>query len=195
MLKSIIWVSVYLNLLALDLVPNCITAGMFCEFVRQKLDVDKSFTTKLYEVIIEMMSNVVYHAYKEDDEMIPEWYLYAEYLNDRIHFLFLDTGLGIAKTVQKHTLYEKVISKIGAGSESKLIKSALDGDFRTKTGKDFHGKGMPYIKEFAFEDNVKDFNVISGSGHCWVTPSSAEVQYKDIGYKLCGTIYSFSLAK
>lgn len=171
------------------------TAGIFCDFVCQKLNMPKSYTNKLFEIIIEMMSNVVYHAYKNDDEMIPEWYIYAEYIENEIRFLFLDTGLGIAKTVQKHSLYEKVINKFGILSESELIKSAFEGEFRTQTGEYNHGKGMPYIKEFAFRNQVKDFHVISGKGHCWINYDEPYIYCKDIPTKLNGTIYSFSFVK
>lgn len=171
------------------------SASEFCDFVCGKLNVSITYTSMLYEVIIEMMSNVLYHAYIDDEEMSPQWYMYAEYEGGQIKILFLDTGVGIPNTVKKHSLYEKVTSRIGLGSESRLIKSALDGDFRTQTEKDNHGKGMPYINEFAFDEKVRDFHIISGKGHCWMNTANHAMKYMDLSNHLNGTIYSFSIVK
>ena len=174
------------------------SAGKMCDFVVEKIGETRAYVKELYNVIIEMMSNVYYHAYNDnsDEKMIPEWYMYAEYdEEDSIKFLFLDTGLGIGKTVKKHTLYEKVTAKIGAGSEARLIKSALSGDFRTQTGKSNHGKGLPYINDFAFSEKVKDFHIISGKGHCWLFDQDVEFHSEDLKNKINGTVYCFTLKK
>lgn len=167
-----------------------VLAKQICLFVADKLNVSNVYVKDLYEVIIEMMSNVYYHAYNEEDTMIPEWYMYAECNGNDVKFLFLDTGIGIGKTVKKHSLYEKVVNKIGIGSESKLIKSALDGDFRTQTGKTNHGKGLPSIKEYACSDKVADFHVMSGKGHCWFD-NEGHIYTEELKYNISGTIYSF----
>ena len=171
-----------------------ISAGKMCDFVAKIFNTPRRYNTELYEVIIEMMSNVYYHAYSEDEEkMFPEWFMYAEHINGEIKFLFLDTGLGIARTVKKHNLYEKVINKIGIGYESKLIKSTLDGDFRTKTEEINHGKGMPLINDFAKNEKITDFHIISGRGHCWIDNQTNEFQSEELKNKIFGTIYSFTI--
>lgn len=173
---------------------NANLAKSICEFVANKLNMSNSYVKGLYEVVVEMMSNVFYHAYNDDeDSMIPEWYMYAEHIDDKVKFLFLDTGLGIGKTVKKNNLYEKIVNKIGIGSESKLIKSALDGEFRTQTGKVNHGKGLPSIKEFAFNDKIEDFHIMSGKGHCWLTNNFDDFQIEELKNNICGTIYSFTI--
>lgn len=169
------------------------SAKQICLFVAEKLNVSNAYVKDLYEVIIEMMSNVYYHAYnEEEDTMIPEWYMYAEYNDSNVKFLFLDTGIGIGKTVKKHSLYEKVVNKIGIGSESKLIKSALNGDFRTQTGKTNHGKGLPSIKEYACGNKVTDFHVLSGKGHCWFD-DYGYINTEELKHNIVGTIYSFNI--
>lgn len=170
---------------------DAVSAKQICLFVADKLNVSNVYVKDLYEVIIEMMSNVYYHAYNEkEDTMIPEWYMYAECNDNNVKFLFLDTGIGIGKTVKKHSLYEKVVNKIGIGSESKLIKSALDGDFRTQTGKINHGKGLPSIKEYACSDKVMDFHILSGKGHCWFSDLGL-IYTEELKHNIVGTIYSF----
>lgn len=169
-------------------------AGKICGFVADKLNVSRIYVQDLYNAIIEMMSNVYYHAYDIDDEvMIPEWYVYAEYKNREVKIVFLDTGLGIGKTVRKHTMYEKVVNKIGIGKESLLIKSALEGEFRTQTGEDNHGKGLPCIRDFAATEKVKDFHIISGKGHCWMSKMTKEIQTEEIENRINGTVYCFSI--
>lgn len=170
---------------------DAVSAKQICLFVAEKLNAPSTYVKDLYEVIIEMMSNVYYHAYnEEEDTMIPEWYMYAECNDGNVKFLFLDTGIGIGKTVKKHSLYEKVVNKIGIGSESKLIKSALDGDFRTQTGKTNHGKGLPSIKEYACSNKVTDFHVLSGKGHCWFD-NFGYINAEELKHNIAGTIYSF----
>lgn len=165
-------------------------AGKICEFVMDKFHKEKEYTAELYEGIVEMMSNVYYHAYEEKGIMRPEWYMYAEYKQEEIQFLFLDTGLGIGKTIKKHSLYEKVVNKIGIGSEARLIKSALDGEFRTQTGKPNRGKGLPSINDLAHNNKIKDFHIISGGGHCWINENGV-FECGDLSNKINGTIYCF----
>lgn len=171
-------------------------AGKMCDFVAKKFDLQRGRTSELYNVIIEMMSNVYYHAYDPKEEIMKaEWYMYAEHVDDEIKFVFLDTGLGIGKTVKKHSLYEKVTSKIGIGSESRLIKSALDGDFRTQTQKHNHGKGLPSINEFAYNSQIKDFHIISGGGHCWLESVTDDFKCEDLKNRINGTIYCFTIKR
>ena len=77
------------------------------------------------------MSNVYFHAYTNDELMKPVWYMYAEYTNNCVRFIFVDTGMSIARTVRRNSIYEKVVKKLNIDNDSKLIKSAFDGAFRT----------------------------------------------------------------
>lgn len=175
---------------------DAVSAGRICQFVCDKFKVGKGYTKDLYDTLIEMMSNVFYHAYNEErDIMIPEWYMYAEYKDNKIDFVFLDTGVGIARTVRKHSLYEKVISKIGVASEARLIKSALDGDFRTQTGERNHGKGLPHIAKFAHDDKVDCFHILSGKGYCLYVAGQHGFLTKELKDRINGTIYCFTFKK
>lgn len=172
---------------------DAVSAGAMCNFVSEKLGVPRDYSRKLYETIIEMMSNVYYHAYNdEEDEMVPAWYMYAEFDGAAIKFVFLDTGLGIGKTVTKNSLYEKVVSRIGIENESKLIKSALDGAFRTQTREINHGKGLPLINDFAHSEKVSNFHLLSGKGHCWFDEKNDIFHTQDLRNKINGTIYIFT---
>lgn len=171
-------------------------ARRICDFVMDKFSKDRIYTQKLYSVLIEMMSNVYFHAYTNDDIMKPMWYMYAEYTGEEIEVMFLDTGMGIANTVQKHGMYEKVVRRFGSSlvTDSKLIVSALNGEFRTKTEKENRGKGLPMIKEFALSDICQKFSVLSGKGYCKIGNGlNNKIESTDIKNGIYGTIYMFRI--
>ena len=171
---------------------SAIDAKKMCEFVMQKLSVNRLYTQELYGLLIEMMSNVYYHAYTNDELMKPEWYMYAEHVDNCVRFVFVDTGMGIARTVKRNSIYEKVVAKLKCDNDSKLIKSAFDGAFRTSTGQTNRGRGLPSFKEFAQSRKCKDFRVISGSGFCKISDDKKQLERLELKNKIYGTIYIFT---
>lgn len=168
---------------------DSVLASEICKFVMKKFDVDKGYTNYLYKTLIELMSNTVHHAYNYKEEiMFPCWYLYAEYDNSTIRFVFVDTGLGIATTVRKK-FYEKIVKK-----DSELIKSAFDGEFRTETKKDYRGLGLPALKEYAEYGYFSSFYVLSGSGE-YKYNNNGMFTICDYFKKINGTIYIFEMVK
>lgn len=167
-------------------------ARKMCEFVMQKLSVDRIYTQQLYSLLLEMMSNVYFHAYTNDELMKPVWYMYAEYTNNCVRFIFVDTGMSIARTVRRNSIYEKVVKKLNIDNDSKLIKSAFDGAFRTSTDMPNRGRGLPSFKEFAKSDKCKDFRVISGSGFCKMSDDKQYFEKTELNNKIYGTIYIFT---
>lgn len=167
-------------------------AKKMCTFVQEKFSQNKKYTQNIYTILVEMMSNVYYHAYYKDELMNPVWYMYAEYKNGKINFVFIDTGMGIAKTVRKNSLFEKAIANLGVVTDSKLIMSALNGEFRTSSGEPNRGKGLPSINDFAKSEICKEFCVISGGGCCRIDENNNWL-ISDLNKKIYGTIYMFSI--
>ena len=170
-------------------------ARKMCIFVIEKLKTDKIFTNTLFKTLIELMSNAVHHAYNTNNEelMYPCWYIYAEYVNDnKVQFIFVDTGLGIANTVRKNFL-EKI--RLKSNSDSGLIESAFNGEFRTETGKKNRGLGLPAIKDFVLRGNLNDFFVLSGKGSYKLTECNGKniLQKNDYINNILGTVYSFQI--
>lgn len=140
--------------------PVC--ADMVCDFVEKKF-INPAGVNNLYNLFIELMGNTVQHAYEKSSSIfVRKWYLYAEELTDTYSFVFLDTGVGIPKTVRKK-LHEHIAI---LAEDSKLIKSALKGEDRSQTRENNRGTGLPYVKEFGEMDFVSDFMIISGYGLC-----------------------------
>lgn len=100
----------------------------------------------IYRILIEMMANTVEHAYRISSNT-SRWYLMAsrETGNGKIRFAFLDGGFGMPSTIRKN-FSDKVetilLSITGTSNDSRLIMSALNGKFRTRTNKGYRGKGL-----------------------------------------------------
>ena len=164
-------------------------ARQICNFVIEKFNIEKVLTQFLYVTIIELMGNVVHHAYNDKEEiMYPCWYLYAEYINGKVRFVFADTGLGIASTVRKRILENiKFIT-----SDADLIESAFAGEYRTETKQPNRGLGLPALKKFVLERKFTEFMVISGCG-CYKYSKNGSFEKIDLKNRVYGTIYVFEV--
>lgn len=171
-------------------------AKEICLFAMDKLQKSKQFTRTLFVTLIELMSNVVHHAYNANNEELMNecWYLYAEYKEeeDCVQIIFVDTGLGIANTVRKN-FWESINLK--KSSDSTLIASAFNGDFRTETKKRNRGLGLPAIKQFAINGELNNFTVVSGKGSFKISHDSGSINIhkNDYDSNIYGTIYSFQI--
>ncbi len=164
---------------------DSVIAGQICKFVMDKLDKDKVYTQFIYKTIVELMSNVVHHAYHDKEEiMYPCWYLYSEYDKDKVRFIFVDTGLGIATTVRKK-IYENIKFIVG---DADLIESSFAGENRTETRQHNRGLGLPALKEYVIDGKFSSFFVISGSGG-YKYISQGKFEKVNLRNKIYGTIY------
>ena len=95
-----------------------------CMFVMNCLGKDRSDMIPLQAVFIELMSNVYHHAYDEDDGvMLKNWYIYAEHIDEKVRVVFVDTGMGIARTVRK-SFSENIKSVFGfSPKDGELLES------------------------------------------------------------------------
>ncbi len=147
-------------------------------------------TRAIYAIVIEAMANTHNHA-AQKAHVEQKWYLMAHYTGDGdVHFVFLDSGVGIPKTIRKN--FKEIISKIflpGTAIDHKLIRSALDGDFRTKTGQFERGKGLPKMNDLTKTGNIKDFVIISNKGF---VDSSRAIKMDD---KFHGTLLSWKVVR
>lgn len=164
-----------------------------CQFIMAKLNKKQRDIIFVQKVLIELMSNVYHHAYNTDSIMINHWYLYAEYLGDRVRCVFLDTGAGIAKTVRKNHI-EKIQRLIGTNaSDADLILSTLQGiDLRTQTGESYRGNGLSGVRTFVETPLFQNFSVFSGKGHC-ILNNNKEWIKQNYNDKIYGTIYMFDV--
>lgn len=154
-----------------------------------------SYLASMCEMIIEMMDNTCNHAYDNIEKtrtVLKRWYICAKNEEKCISYVFLDTGLGIPKTVMRKW------NEFYGFSNSKIINSALKGDYpRSSTGHNFRGKGLLQIySHFKSENCIRDFKVISGRGMCIFNNIDKEdADLIELGSDIRGTIFCWKIDK
>lgn len=161
------------------------------DFCLVNLNQNPSVKSKcIYKMLIELMGNTYEHAF-ENREKTSKWYLFALHdKNDKkVKFAFLDGGLGIPSTIIKNK-HEKIIEVVNRllkdkfSIDSKLIKSALDGNFRTRTKRGWRGKGLPSIYSNLKLDYIEKLTIIANMGHF-----NEQDSLIDLNVKFNGTLY------
>lgn len=164
-----------------------------CDFVQNACNTGRKSTKGLYRMLLELMTNTTQHAYTNyGGEMHSAWYLYAEDEGDTIKFVFLDTGEGIPSTVNR-TVAEKFRQFVKSGDEH-LLKTALEGAFRTSTGESYRGRGLPDICRDIKATPGAFMQLISGRGMCRVSYSN-EVTAKGLDANFGGTLFVWRYEK
>lgn len=172
-----------------------LVAKRLCAFAIKKLDLHYLKTRKLYDMIIELMSNTKQHAYrKASREPMPDWYVFATLTRDKkaVQFIFLDTGDGIPSTIKRkgwETVRDTFGTVFGSTSHAAYIKSALEGQFRTRTGEPHRGKGLPKLQSFSQEGYIQNLTVVSNHGF---VGGNLE---KELQTGLTGTLFSWALTR
>jgi len=172
-------------------------AKKLCQFAMARLGVGKVATRGLYDIVMEIILNTVQHAYdKRPDHQ--KWFAYARYEaeSESIRFTILDSGLGIPQTVRRSFVehFQQLVKLFGIESpnlDSELIKSALAGEFRTKTQQAYRGKGIPRINSYETSGYIKALTIVSNQGY--VSPAGS-VSYA-LPYGFLGTLYSWRMTK
>ena len=172
---------------------NCDTnfAKSISDFVSKNANISKSDCRFIYTMIIELMSNTFKHAYDNKSLFDPCWYCFARYseFKNIISFTFLDTGAGIPATVKK-TFLER-INFLHIKKENQLVRSALDGEFRTGTELPYRGKGLPKIKEFCDNNKIQNTRIITNKAD--VTIKQNGYNATDLTIPLVGTLYYWQI--
>lgn len=169
-------------------------ASSFCDFVQNVCEKTNLDTKRLYPMIIELMTNTHQHAYESHEMqiMMCNWYIFAQDTGDTVHFVFLDTGLGIPKTVSKR-FWEKIKDWV-IKNDAVYLKSALQGDFRSETKQGHRGKGLPGIYEDACASSINRLSVISGQGKCVVKEDSV-IETECLNQSFEGTLFTWDILK
>lgn len=170
--------------------------GSICSFVSAKSGLPERLYTKgLYQIIIELMTNTIQHAYNNTNGIMDNrWYIYAEDSDENIQFVFLDTGDGIPATITIN-FFEKVAKLFGGNvTDAKLISSALKGVYRSETGERHRGKGLPNIYDASKTDRISNLNIISGHGQCTVDESCTILESSST-INFAGTLFCWQFDK
>ena len=141
------------------------------------------------------MSNTNNHAY-DKSKKYKKWWLVAYYdkINSKIKFTFLDNGFGIPRTIKKSykerinkLLEEKIPNGRSKTQDNFLVSSALEGEFRTKTGFAHRGKGLPDIADKAKKNMIQGLTIISRKAYLNVSNNDSQ-ELSNIFY---GTLLSW----
>lgn len=176
---------------------NSPLVGTICEFVRSASETPCD-TSGLYSIIIELMTNTNQHAYRDDDELMDNnWYIFAQNCSSCVKFVFLDTGVGIPKTIKKKVreyLKEFLEDFSIFNSDSAYIESALKGEERTETGESYRGQGLPEIYDVACSKNISDMMIMSGYGECRIKHDGSIAKYS-LSKEFIGTLFTWKYVK
>lgn len=173
---------------------DILTAKKLCDFIISKLNLKRVEIKRLYVMIMELMTNTKHHAYIKDYKkkfLFTEWYIFARFIAEKnmVRFIFLDTGRGIPFTVKRKG-FEPARELVGFGlNHTEYIRSALKGEFRSRTGESYRGKGLPTIHSYNTLKYINNLTVISNRGYF------AEEKKEDMERELKGTLFYWELRK
>lgn len=141
-----------------------------CEFIINKSGCTRKDTKFLYVLMAEMMYNTYEHAY-EDKTLAPKnWYIFVECDDKVAKITFVDTGLGIPRTMRKN-----FGEKLFAVSPDKLVLSALKGEFRSQTKLPYRNNGLPTIKSYVDKEMITKLYLITNKAYCFGTYKNGQV--------------------
>lgn len=143
-----------------SLIPNIID-----ELNTENIKISLKSQKALYSILLELMDNTKQHAYTNKNED-DNWYFYLQPQENKIQFVFLDTGLGITKTIRNQNFEfsvnkEKII-KANSFPDSTILKLALTGGFKVSaTRENNRNKGLPNIYNRVILEEIKNLKIIS----------------------------------
>ncbi len=172
------------------------SAKELCDFVMDSIKKEKKDILPLQKVLVELMSNVYYHAYEKHSFMAKKWYMYAEHIDDYVRCVFVDTGFGIAYTARKN-IGENFKILLGMKvDDAKIIQSIFNSEIttaRTATNESYRGNGLVSVRDNIRKDIFEELQVFSGRGRCVMSKDSNSNEIITHCYKnkLYGTLYEF----
>jgi len=118
-------------------------------------------TRATYMALIELMGNTHNHASGKRLEVEPWWATaYGDAVRKRVCYSFLDTGVGIFKSV-KMSPFQRTFRKLGFGNNAQLLKEILAGLIESRTGLPYRGKGLPTIYQKSQGGDLKSLFIIA----------------------------------
>lgn len=168
----------------IDDAQTCADAIDFAlKFHPNKTKKDHEFR-RMYNALAEMMTNTDNHAY--NSEIFRNWYLFAAKVENGISYYFFDNGQGIIKTAKKNMIETAIDYSFSLGHRS-LMKSVLNGEYRSATGKAYRNKGLPEINDFLIEEEVGHSVILTNRLFC--LPREAQCLKSE--YEFRGTLFAW----
>ena len=119
----------------------------------------------LYSILLELMDNTEQHAYP-DSTKENNWYFYLQPQEEKIKFVFLDSGEGITETIRKQNFSLSInnlekVSLANTFDDSTILRMALAGYRVSATRKSNRNKGLPNIFNRSQLEEIKNLKIIS----------------------------------
>lgn len=153
-------------------------------------------TRSLYRTLVECMANTNNHAYASLTirRRRKFWYVAASVnmVKNTVDFVFLDSGDGIPATIRTHWA-EWFKSLVVEPDDAKLLRSAVQGEFRTRTKQHKRGKGLPSIHSQVKQGQLENLAIRSLKGR--VSASGEELEATPMSWRFQGTLLSWSVRK
>lgn len=120
-----------------------------------------------YRAMIECMSNTYDHAARSRLESEKWWATaFADTRRKFACFTFLDTGVGIFKSVKLGTIksaYRLAGKLLGINDDSDILRDILQGKVESSTGLRYRGKGLPSMHDALVAGRLQSLVVVSNS--------------------------------
>jgi hypothetical protein len=173
------------------------TKGKFLEKRSKKVDpylareLVRSGTTALYgapqkrkpayRTLIEGMNNTHNHAAKDDRGATTWWSMvYADTRRKRICYAFVDTGVGIFRSVRLSNL-RQVYRRLKLVSNAKILQEILEGKVQSSTGVAYRGKGLPAVYRDCKEQRIKNVVILANDVYADVSRSDYRILESQFG--------------
>ncbi len=137
------------------------TARDLIHLANQALFGDSRRCPPAYRVLIESMNNTHNHAARRSQHKETWWAtVYADIERGRACYTFLDTGVGIFKSVKVGKL-KRLLKMAGIESDATILRDILEGKVESSTGQPFRGKGLPAINDLLKRGRIKSLVVVA----------------------------------
>jgi hypothetical protein len=141
--------------------------------------------TAAYSVLIESMSNTHNHAAPKRTTDREQWWatVFADANRKRVCFTFVDTGIGIFKSVKLSNV-RKLYKLVGIRNDTDILRDMLHGMVESSTGHAYRGKGLPNIYKMSQMGRIKSLVIVANDVHCNVTTN----EYRMLENSFRGTV-------
>jgi hypothetical protein len=124
--------------------------------------------TASYSTLIECMANTKGHAAGRNNpnsrsQKPPEtWWatVYADAGRKKICFTFVDTGVGIFRSIRIRVV-RKIYDFFGGKNDTDILRDMLDGKVPSSTTLSFRGKGLPYMNRLARTNRISSLVIVA----------------------------------
>lgn len=153
----------------------------------------------LFGGCVEATKNARKHAYIDRRELSPvqhdetAWWIFSQIKDGNMYVSVCDLGIGIAATLPRSRaeFFFEIVKKFqGKTTSADLIAAALETS-KSRTGKDYHGNGLPKIASVV--QKTKQGILVIHSHDGYVEIAEGEKNFHNYKTKIPGTIVSWTL--